>query len=192
MSSLSPSRITELSPRECWENLRQAQHGIGRLAFIDPAKPPGSAPELLPVNFILNGPEVIMRTGGGLINAAARSEVAGTFEIDSLRVSSTAAHDIGWSVVVHGRLNRVTDAMVRRYLELGRLAPSAGGFKPNFVRLEIESISGRKIWPLALDAAGAPPGPATDDPATHEPVTDGSVTDLPRTEDPMPDQKDSA
>lgn len=152
MSAISPSRISELSPHDCWDRLKNAQHGVGRIAFVDVDAGAGSAPQLLPVNYILNGPEVIMRTGGSMINRAADQQCQATFEIDSVRSSPTAERDVGWSVVVHGPMSRVTDAMARRYLELSRLSPSAGGYKPNFVRLEVERISGRRIWSSALDS----------------------------------------
>lgn len=162
MPAILPSRITELSPHDCWNLLKNAQHGVGRIAFVDVDAGADSAPQLLPVNYVLNGPEVIMRTGGSLINRAADQSCQATFEIDSITTSASTSRDVGWSVVVHGPMGRVTDAMARRYLELSGLAPSAGGYKPNFVRLQVESISGRRIWATALDT----PSHQSTDPST--------------------------
>jgi nitroimidazol reductase NimA-like FMN-containing flavoprotein (pyridoxamine 5'-phosphate oxidase superfamily) len=117
-----------------------AQQEIGRLAFVI-----GGSPEILPVNYVLDGDAVVLRTAPGRkLDGALRSPVA--FEVDA---TDRATH-AGWSVVVHGHAEEVTrldrEELVRRVAAL-HVEPWAGGDKPHVLRIVPTSITGRRIPP---------------------------------------------
>lgn len=97
---------------------------------------------MLPVNYTMDGEHVVFRTApGSKLSAVGRAPVC--FEIDAF---DRGAHT-GWSVVVHGRLEEVTD---HHPAELGRLR--ATGLSPwlpvgrdHWLRIVPERISGRRI-----------------------------------------------
>jgi nitroimidazol reductase NimA-like FMN-containing flavoprotein (pyridoxamine 5'-phosphate oxidase superfamily) len=97
---------------------------------------------VLPVNYTMDGEHVVFRTApGSKLSAVGRAPVC--FEIDAF---DRGAHT-GWSVVVHGRLEEVTD---HHPAELGRLR--ATGLSPwlpvgrdHWLRIVPERISGRRI-----------------------------------------------
>lgn len=90
------SQIKELDAAECQRLLRTAK--VGRLAFTD-----DSGPDVLPVNFSLQGDDVLIATSpyGAIARAATGARVA--FEVDEL----DAYTESGWSVVVRGHAHRV-------------------------------------------------------------------------------------
>jgi nitroimidazol reductase NimA-like FMN-containing flavoprotein (pyridoxamine 5'-phosphate oxidase superfamily) len=109
---------------------------IGRIAFTEAA-----LPAIQPVNFVLDGEDVIIRTGvGSKLAIAARSAVV-AFEADSY---NTQAMD-GWSVVLVGRAHAVIDPEERRRLLTLPLTPWALGDRPHFIRIVPEFVRGRRI-----------------------------------------------
>lgn len=118
---------------ECRRRLRAG--GVGRIAMRGE-----NAPELRPVNFTLRDGKVVIRTGDGLILAAARRGEAASFEIDEIdRLEHT-----GWSVIAAGKLFELpTDD---EHLALP-LRPWASGNKDHFVGLTLDRISGLRIPP---------------------------------------------
>ena len=128
---IAPDGLLVLEPDECRRLLDRG--GIGRLAL-----PGASAPELRPVNFLLEGDAVVMRTGDGVILAAARRGDAVAFEIDAI----DPLEHTGWSVLVTGKLTeRAADAATRA-LPLRAWAPNP---KDRYVSLALESVSGRRL-----------------------------------------------
>ncbi len=140
MTYVARSRLEELSENDCWRLLHEHQYGVGRVAFATQG-----APHILPVNYMLETHDVIIRTGEGLVAKAATDGIPMSFEADSITQPSYGQRGHGWSVVVRGRAEIVDEAGQKTYLRLGHLAPAAGGFKPNYVRLIVEEISGRKV-----------------------------------------------
>jgi uncharacterized protein len=144
MTYLSRSTIVELEAAECWSLLRSHQYGVGRVAFV----PPGAgeaAPEVLPVNYLLDGLDVVVQTGTGLLHEAARHAKPMTFEVDAFDSPSYGQRGSAWSVVAKGRAAVVDQTAQQAYLRLSHLAPQAGGFKPNFVRIVVDEVSGRRV-----------------------------------------------
>jgi len=120
-----------LAPDECRRLLSAA--GIGRLAM-----PGRSFPELRPVNFVLDGDVLVVRTGEGTILQTARRGDPVALEIDGIdRLEHT-----GWSVVVTGTLRERPADGVTRALPL---RPWGSGKKDYFVSISLESVSGRRI-----------------------------------------------
>ena len=123
-----------LAPPVCWGLLRKEQ--VGRLAFTSSGRP-----EILPINYAVDGETIVFRTEKGtkLDAVAGGAEVA--FEVDR-----TSAAGVGsWSVVVKGTATVVDEpAMVAHFEELG-LHPWAYGEKPHWVRVRAREVTGRRI-----------------------------------------------
>jgi nitroimidazol reductase NimA-like FMN-containing flavoprotein (pyridoxamine 5'-phosphate oxidase superfamily) len=131
-----PVRIQYLGADECRRLLATQQ--VGRLGFICDGQP-----DVLPVNYVLDGDAVVFATSpGSKLWAATRSTLA--FEVDSI----DPAGQSGWSVVIHGLAQEITGldstSVVERVGALP-LAPWPGGDRPNRVRLPFTSITGRRV-----------------------------------------------
>lgn len=112
---------------------------IGRLAVVD-----GSTPVIFPVNYLLDGEDIVFRTDPGTkLDVGPRSPAC--FEIDRF----DRANHTGWSVVVTGRLEEVTHYDARTWDRVRGLAvePWAGGIKDHWMRLVATSIGGRRVGP---------------------------------------------
>lgn len=144
MTYLTRSKIVELDRAECWSLLRSHQYGVGRVAFNAPGDDDGP-PEILPVNYLLDGADLIVQTGTGVIHDAVVEGVPLSFELDSVTQPSYGERQDGWSVVAKGPCELVSATAQKTYLRLSHLAPAAGGFKPNFVRMTVETLTGRRI-----------------------------------------------
>jgi len=126
----------EVIPREeCLALL--ADDVIGRLAIVS-----GGAPHVVPVNYAVDGEDIVFRTDHGLkLDEGPRSPAC--FEIDGFARDRRA----GWSVVVHGRLEEVTAYDSERHDRLARLGvdPWAEGERQHWMRLVPSAITGRRI-----------------------------------------------
>jgi Predicted flavin-nucleotide-binding protein len=124
---------TEIPVSEGWALIRSVP--VGRLAVVVEGHP-----DIFPVNHLVDHGTIVVRTGTGTKLAAAdRHPVA--FEVDGYDVGRAQA----WSVVIKGtarsidRLHEVVDA-----LQLP-IFPWQDGPKPAFLRIEPDSITGRRI-----------------------------------------------
>ncbi len=123
-----------LSRAECVDLL--ASTPIGRIVFTDRA-----LPAVQPVNFVLDGQNVVIRTGLGTKLAAAARNTVVAFEADEF----DAAGRTGWSVTAIGHARAATDpAEVERLARLP-LALWVPGGRDHFIVMPIEHISGRMI-----------------------------------------------
>jgi nitroimidazol reductase NimA-like FMN-containing flavoprotein (pyridoxamine 5'-phosphate oxidase superfamily) len=128
--------ITEMTLPECQRLLEQ--HHFGRLAFIDQVE---ARPMILPVNYLLHQGKVVFRTDPGAKLAPALTGAPVAFEVDGIQ-----AHDrVGWSVVVLGHLQEVTDRAEIDLLSQTPLIPWAPGPKQHYVRVDPDRLSGRRI-----------------------------------------------
>lgn len=117
--------------------------GIGRVAVID-----GGRPAIFPVNYLVHDQQVLFRTAEGTkLDAAIRGRQV-AFEIDS----ADPMYHTGWSVVVVGRAEEVTDPDRRAVIERLPLRPWASGAKHHIVAIRAEQVSGRRIVPVARRA----------------------------------------
>lgn len=125
-------RIEELSERECWDLLAQAQ--FGRVALA-----PLGDPDIFPVNFLVDGTTVLIRTAAGtkLSDVVVNSAVA--VEADAQE------GDRAWSVLAKGRA-RIVDTFSETYakdeLHLESWLPNE---KPIYVEISIDRITGRRF-----------------------------------------------
>jgi len=128
-------RLVVLGRSECVELLAQAR-GVGRLAWATP-----QGPVVVPVNFAVDDGDIVLLSGeGAKLEAAWQHEIL-AFEIDSF----DAIYHTGWSVLVQGVGEEVTDPDAIDLLRRLRVAPWAGGERRRFIRLRGERISGRRI-----------------------------------------------
>lgn len=139
-------RIETLDRAQCVALLRSAE--VGRVAFVDPgadgAPAEAPAPRVVPVSFVLAGDEpdvhVVVRTTQGSRLGERVPGALVTFEVDELRPATRE----GWSVLVTGRAERETDETVTARLA-GRLQAWAPGFKTLWLRIPLQTVSGRRL-----------------------------------------------
>lgn len=124
-----------------------AGHRFGRLA-VDMGD---GTPVIRPVNYHFDphSQSVVFRTApGSKLYALIRASNA-AFEIDEIDVASHT----GWSVIIQGVTDEITDPReVRRLNELGPES-WAPGHKGHWVRIRAWTVSGRRIKPEREEAA---------------------------------------
>jgi nitroimidazol reductase NimA-like FMN-containing flavoprotein (pyridoxamine 5'-phosphate oxidase superfamily) len=130
------SGLHTMDRAECLRLLRAAT--VGRIAFIE-----RGLPAIQPVNFTVDGNNVIIRTSGGGKLAAAVTGAMVAFETDEVDPATRS----GWSVVVLGHAS-----LVRDIDELVALAgpdshPWVPGRSDHVIRIKSERITGRRIVP---------------------------------------------
>lgn len=127
-------RIIELDVDTCLQLLER--HRVGRIAVND-----ADGPIVVPVNYLLDRGSVVIRSDPGTkLDATDRRDRA-AFEIDGI----DEERQLGWSVLVRGRLREVTDEDELERLRELPLEPSVGGEKAHYLRLDSSSITGRRI-----------------------------------------------
>ncbi|MDA8341321.1 MAG: pyridoxamine 5'-phosphate oxidase family protein [Actinomycetota bacterium] len=125
--------LSELDAAACTRLL--APGGVGRVVLVQ-----DRGPVAIPVNFTVLDGDVVFRTSPGFAAAVVAGQEVG-FEVDHV---DDALHE-GWSVLVSGRAERLTDPgeVVRaRALEV---EPWAGGDRDDLVRIVPDEVSGRRI-----------------------------------------------
>lgn len=130
-----PRGIRELPTTECWDRLRSTR--IGRLAVNN-----GNQPDIFPVNYVVDGEKLVVRTAEGTKLAAAIATRRVAFEIDGLDEAGRR----GWSIVVHGtaREPRSVEAVLHDHgLELEPWA--SAGNQLRFIEITPTRISGRAV-----------------------------------------------
>ncbi|MGW6706305.1 helix-turn-helix domain-containing protein [Streptomyces sp. NPDC054956] len=111
-------------------------HGVGRIAVFT-----SEGPAVLPVNYLIAGPDIAFRTAvEALVAKAAGTEAA--FEIDNID-DVTAG---GWSVLAVGELEAVTDPEgIRHLTATARSLPWAGGPRTHWMKLTPVRLTGRRL-----------------------------------------------
>jgi len=146
MTTTLEQGITVLDQHECWELLRSTE--VGRLAVSILERP-----DIFPINHVVDRGRIVFRTAAGTKLAAAVLGRAVAFEVDGYDPTKGEA----WSVVVKGRahelevMHDVVDA-----LDLP-LFPWSAGPKPRFVRIDPDSVTGRRFHVVDLPAEPTSP-----------------------------------
>ncbi len=139
--------MLDLDRPECLRLL--AATGVGRIAV---SVTEWDDPVIRPVNYVFDtsSQSVLIRTApGSKLHALLRSRRA-AFEIDGI----DPAGRVGWSVIILGVTEEITNpAELRRVEGLG-LEPWAPGQKGHWIRIRSNTVSGRRI----VIAAPAGPG----------------------------------
>jgi uncharacterized protein len=124
-----------LSLAQCLSLLRSRP--LGRLAYLD-----AGSPTVVPVNHLVDGSSVVLRSfaGGKLDAAIVGAPVA--FQLDD----HDPARGTGWSVLVKGRADLVEDEeRIARYaseLESWAVTP---GSTVTWIRIVPDEVSGRRL-----------------------------------------------
>jgi uncharacterized protein len=130
--SLDAEPSTVLSEEECWYLL--ASRTLGRLVTVVAGQP-----EIFPVNFVVQRQTVLFRTAEGrkLLSAVMADRVA--FEVDEYNLEE------GWSVVVKGRAEAMTDSADLEKAEQAQLLTWTSNVKQHYVRIVAAEITGRRF-----------------------------------------------
>jgi nitroimidazol reductase NimA-like FMN-containing flavoprotein (pyridoxamine 5'-phosphate oxidase superfamily) len=129
-------RVEALSVSECRELLKE--HHFGRLAFLDAV---GVLPVIIPVNYLLDEDTVVFRTdAGSKLHAAVRGAPV-AFEVDGVDQD----RQVGWSVVVRGRAEEVTDPVKLAELRQSPLVAWHPSANSRYVRVKPSQVIGRRI-----------------------------------------------
>lgn len=127
-------RLVDLDVATCLRLL--AGRHVGRVAISD-----AGGPVVFPVNYTVDAGTVLFRTAMGTKLAAAEQRHPVAFQVDHVDVDRR----LGWSVLVRGRLQEVTDPEELDRLRELPLDPFAGGTREHFVRVMAASVTGRRI-----------------------------------------------
>lgn len=126
----------ELDHTECWKRLREHPAKIGRLGFVS-----DGLPIILPINYRVDGESIVFRTRPGAKLAAVSDGTVLAFQSDNVDVSWQA----GWSVLLRGKGEHVTQpGEIERLRGLG-LQPWAPGERDQWVRIRPSRIEGRQL-----------------------------------------------
>lgn len=128
--------MESLSRDACLQLLAEHPAQVGRVTWA------AERPDILPVNYALDDDGAVMfRTEEGKkLDAAVRGKFV-AFEVDE--VEPEWRH--GWSVLIRGWAEDVTDPEDLRRLQQLPLGPWAPGPRGHYVRIRPQIISGRRI-----------------------------------------------
>ncbi|MGH3487143.1 MAG: pyridoxamine 5'-phosphate oxidase family protein [Actinopolymorphaceae bacterium] len=109
---------------------------IGRIVFTDQAMP-----AVQPVNFVVDGDALLIRTApGSKLDAAARNAIV-AFEVDDIDQDNQR----GWSVTVVGHAEMITDEAELQRLAGLPLRSWSPDEPTHLIRIRMEIIQGRRI-----------------------------------------------
>jgi uncharacterized protein len=132
---LDHAGLTVLSLEECLRLVKSQP--VGRIAFAQ-----AGDIEIFPVNHCVVDDTIAFRTAAGSKLEAALAAAVVAFEVDSY----TASRREGWSVVVKGRAEFVTDDATLARLWASGLQPwAAATARPDWIVIRADEISGRRL-----------------------------------------------
>lgn len=132
--------LERLSNTACWELL--ASTPVGRIGVLN-----DSAPEIYPVNHVVDGDTIVFRTDPGSKLRGLLRSPAVCYQVDGV----DPEEHTGWSVLVKGRAVELTHPdELRRLAELPLRYWSVGD-KPHWIRVVPEEVTGRRIWAPARE-----------------------------------------
>lgn len=139
------TEMLELNRAECLALL--AVTAVGRIAISVTG---WDQPMLRPVNYVFDEStqSVVIRSGAGSKWYALLRSSRAAFEIDG----TDPAERVGWSVIILGVAEEITDPAELRRIETLGLDPWAPGHKDSWFRIRANTVSGRRI--AAVSPAG--------------------------------------
>lgn len=129
------SGMEVLGDEECLALL--ADTPVGRVGIVVEGQP-----LVYPVNYVLDGRSIVIRTDtGSILSGASLARVA--FEIDGFEIVDRS----GWSVLVQGVGHDVTDALdlTSEHLQTLEVSPWAPGPRPRLLRIDVGTVTGRRF-----------------------------------------------
>jgi nitroimidazol reductase NimA-like FMN-containing flavoprotein (pyridoxamine 5'-phosphate oxidase superfamily) len=146
-TGFAPGALTALDRGACLALL--AGRPVGRLVFTHRA-----LPDVIPVNYQLDGENLVIRLSSGSVAASATTDAVVAFEADEIDFAART----GWSVTVVGRAHEITDAdELRRVQGLG-LTSWVADVRDHYVSVAAEKVTGRRLFPAPDPAAQGPAG----------------------------------
>lgn len=144
---LTGQRLQEELTRN--ESLRLlASVPLGRVVFTHQA-----LPAIRPVNHIVDGGEIIIRThAGAAIFAAAQRRVVVAYEADQIDLD----RHVGWSVVVVGVARPVVDPPDGAYLAVPQ--PWVARPMDQLIAISTDLVTGLRLLPAPIEPAEPPAG----------------------------------
>jgi uncharacterized protein len=133
--------LEELSEAECMDYLAGAQ--VGRIALVIDGQP-----AIFPVNYIVDGEQVLYRTAeDSELSKAGLTQVA--FEVDHIDPTTRQ----GWSVLIQGRADDLDGAIDGTSQRLRRrtLHTWAPGTRDRLIVVRPSKITGRRLRALPLE-----------------------------------------
>ncbi|MFB9318784.1 pyridoxamine 5'-phosphate oxidase family protein [Cryptosporangium minutisporangium] len=126
--------LTAIDREECLALL--ASVPVGQVVFSFRA-----LPEILPVNFRVDGASVVLRVASGSALARVTHGTVLAFHAD--RIDEAAR--TGWSVTVVGRVTEVTDEDERARIRALPLESWMSDARDHFLRIDAERVTGRRL-----------------------------------------------
>jgi nitroimidazol reductase NimA-like FMN-containing flavoprotein (pyridoxamine 5'-phosphate oxidase superfamily) len=130
--------MEHLSIETCWELLETTP--VGRVVVTV-----GGAPEIYPVNFVVDGRSVAFCSAPGSKLRGLERFPTTCFEADVIDPDVHA----GWSVMVKGRAVAVSGSDERSRLRSMPLTVWTAGAKDHWVRIRPTEVTGRRIHAIA-------------------------------------------
>ena len=127
--------LETLTTQQCREHL--AGGGVGRFLFVEA----GRGPVAIPLNYLMDGDDVVFRTGGQTSITGGVSQQQVSFDVD--HIDDTLSE--GWSVLLSGTARIITDPAELQHATALGIEPWAGGDRDVYVRLSASQITGRRI-----------------------------------------------
>jgi hypothetical protein len=127
-----PGALRWMGRQEALELL--ATQSVGRLGYIARA----GVPDIVPVNYVLDGEDILISSGPGpKLQAAERGDTV-VFEVDDL----DPVNRTGWSVVVHGQARHLTGAEAQPAVSP---RPWASGPRNRLICIRTRRVTGRRL-----------------------------------------------
>lgn len=124
-----------LTKQECLDLLQAST--VGRIGFNHP-----DGIKILPVNYVIAGDEIIIRTGpSGTIAALADDHQEVAFEVDY----HNSVGGYGWSVLLNGPIRLLTQAELENLHLPSRIVPWVGGGRTLHLRFTPSRVNGRRV-----------------------------------------------
>jgi nitroimidazol reductase NimA-like FMN-containing flavoprotein (pyridoxamine 5'-phosphate oxidase superfamily) len=132
------TEMVDLDRSECLRLL--AATDVGRIAVTVTG---WNQPMLRPVNYVFDdsSQSVLIRSGSGSKLHAVLQSARAAFEIDG----TDPAGRVGWSVIVLGVAEEITNPTELQRIERLGLDPWAPGHKDRWIRIRANTVSGRRI-----------------------------------------------
>jgi nitroimidazol reductase NimA-like FMN-containing flavoprotein (pyridoxamine 5'-phosphate oxidase superfamily) len=133
--SAPPARsLAVLNRAECLALL--ATVPVGQVVFSHRA-----LPEILPMNFRLDGDGIVIRVASGSTLARTADGTVLAFHADRIEVAAHA----GWSVTVVGRASEIVEETEQARVAALPLESWLGDGRDHFLRIAAERVTGRRL-----------------------------------------------
>ena len=126
------ANLRTIERSECLSLLRTQK--VGRIAFTD-----DSGPDALPVNYSLDGEDILIATTGYSSMARAATGARVAFEVDEI----DAYTESGWSVVIRGHAHRASPFETNDNPPY----PWVEGNRGYIIRITPDVVTGRRLVP---------------------------------------------